>query len=118
MDIPDKPDFTSRQAKHALIERARREFRCFYSNATFSDVLTMDALVMIHETLQIGLRARRTLLPWPVRSGLERSCDATERAFMDAREAVQLSTSYKLLDRSAQGHIAALLFNGANSDGG
>ena len=109
MNGPDELDSTSPSAKHALLQRSRREFPAFYASATLADALLMDALVLVSAAFHEGVTARRSRLPWPVRT--ERTCDETELAFVGAREAVRLSPSFQALPMADQMRIAGVLFD-------
>jgi len=110
--MPDTDDLdpTSPAFKHALLKQARQEFRAFYSTATPLDAEYLDAVVMLRQALQIGVSAPRPPLGSPIREGLERTCDITERAFMDAKAALMQCCTFRWLPRADQMRIAGILF--------
>ena len=93
-----------------LLRGARRTFRIFYEAATVIDAGLMDALVLAHAGLRIGMAAPREGVPPEIRSELERKTNTAEFIFADLRRCVQECETFLALPLVAREQIERDLF--------
>ena len=79
--------------------------------ATVDDAMLLDALVMAHLTLSLGIRTPRERLTATERRKLERGCDESERRFMHVRECVRDCPTFSALRRADREVIVGVLFD-------
>ena len=83
----------------------------YYRTATPQDEWLMDGLVMCRATLMIAINAPRDLVVPVIRDGLERTTNAVEQLFTDAREQVRACPTFGRLQIGEQREIENQLFN-------
>jgi hypothetical protein len=93
-----------------LLMSARREFPEFYGEASPADADRLDALVLIHVALLIGMYTSRNGLAGAARTYLELQCDGTERVFMHLRERVRGCPTFIHLGFAERARIENTLF--------
>lgn len=94
----------------ALLRQARQRYRSFYDAAPIIDAGLLDALVLAHAGLVIGLNAPRTGVPPDLRADLERKTNTAEFIFADLRKCVEECETFIALSPGDQQHLRAALF--------
>lgn len=93
-----------------LTQSARLSFPSFYATATPFDADLMDALVMAHAALVVGINAPREHVAPALRAEVERATDGAERVFTGLREAVRLTPTFKALSKREQDEVERVVF--------
>lgn len=103
-------DLISVYFKHRLLETARENFAPFYATATPADEGLMDALVMAHAELVVGINSPREWVAPIIRDELERATDASERIFTELREKVRGCPAFVALTAAERAQIERCIF--------
>lgn len=95
----------------ALLRQARTQFHIFYEAAPIIDAGLLDALVLAHAGLVIGLNAPRAGVPPELRADLERKTNTAEFIYADLRRCVEESETFLLLAPEDREYLRASLFH-------
>lgn len=96
--------------REQLLGSARRDFAAFYASAAPCDVAIIDALVLAHANLLVGINAPREDLPPLIRTELERATNANEQLFTELREQARACATFNALPDADQNVIERVLF--------
>lgn len=107
----DEDDPGSPENMHELLKASRRNFPGFYLTASEQDAGLLDGLVLAHVALATGINAPLEFVAPVIREQVERTTDATERVFMDFREAVRACPTFARVSIGEQIQIVRVLLN-------
>lgn len=92
-----------------LLADARRAFREFYATASVTEEWALDALVMAHAALVIGLNTPRQGLDAEERNELERATETAEQEFSRMRDIVRDCPAYRRISEEERAALEALI---------
>jgi hypothetical protein len=98
-------------APNPALQKARISFRAYYASGTEADALWLDTLVLAWTAFVENIAIPRHVLPDALRDHVERTGNAVETNFMQARDKVRASMAYRSLLPSERKQIADVLFN-------
>jgi hypothetical protein len=96
---------------HPALRAARDLFCGFYRTATAEDISRMDSLVLANVAFRHAVAVPREFVPDHYRLTFERACDGAEWKFLQARDCVRASETFKKLLPEYQERIASILFD-------
>lgn len=97
-------------AASAALISARKSFPLFYATTRPEDILKMDALVLAHAALVVGLNTPRKGESLEDREELERLTDVSEALFTELRSSVRRCTTFAAVPCDERAQIVRLLF--------
>ncbi len=105
--MPDDPEFPT--ASDFLAD-ARHDFPQFYAMATTADKMLMDAVVMMHAALVVGMNTPRAGLNAKGRVDHERACIDAEQEFSRMRAAVRACPTFQRVSDAERFAIETVAF--------